>query len=326
MIGPEHIITIFGGSGFVGRYIVRELAKTGARIRVAVRNPNSALHTTVAGTPGQVVPIFCNIRNYKSVEDALQGADMAVNCVGILFEKGQQTFPVIQAQGAEHVAHAAMRLELKKLVHLSAIGAAENSESDYARSKGQGEKNVLRYFPTATILRPSIVFGPEDDFFNRFAGMASLSPFLPLIGGGNTKFQPVYVGDVAAAGKYALEHDEAEQKIYELGGSEVLSFKELLEKMLYHIGKRRILLPIPFWAAEIKAKFLQMLPKPPLTVDQVGLLKNDNIVSDIALCLKDMDITPKTLDAILPSYLVRFRKSGTYNKGKGYEYKSQDDI
>ena len=196
----------------------------------------------------------------------------------------------------------------------------------YARSKGQGEKNVLRYFPNATILRPSLVFGAEDNFFNMFASLTSFAPVLPLIGGGKTEFQPVFVGDIAKAVLYALENDAASQKIYELGVPEVKTFKELMEKMLYHIGKRRVLLPIPFAIAEIKAHILQLMPKPLLTVDQVRLLRDNNVASPAFGSLADMDITPKAMDVVLPQYLQRFRKGGSYNLGKGYEYKSQDDV
>lgn len=324
MLGANNVVTVFGGSGFIGRYIIRLLAKTGARIRVAVRHPHLASHLMMSGSVGQITPVFCNIRDYKLVEDALQGADIAINCVGILYETGSQTFFQTQAQGAEHIAHAAMRLETKKLIHISAIGAAENSESAYARTKGQAEQMCLRYFPQVTIFRPSIIFGPEDDFFNRFASMASISPFLPLIGGGKTKFQPVYVGDIARAVLQATHDASMEQKIYELGGPEILSFKKLMQKMLYHIGKKRLLMPIPFALAYLQARLLQLFPKPLLTVDQVRMLEHDNIVSDLCLGFKDFGMTTTSLDNILPTYLGRFRAFAPYDCGKGYEYKSQD--
>lgn len=326
IIDRNTVVTVFGGSGFVGRYIVRLLAKTGARVRVAVRNPNTAMHVLPAGNVGQVTAVPCNVNHYKSVEDAVRGADIVINCVGILNEVRKQTFQTIHVEGADHIAHASMRLSVRKLIHISAIGANENSESEYAKSKGLAEKHVMKYYPKATILRPSLVFGPEDNFFNRFASMVSISPFLPLIGMGTTKFQPIYVGDIAEAVVFAVTHDEAQGQIYELGGSEVLSFKQLLQKTLYHIGRCRILLPVPYSVAYLKAWFLEKLPNAMLTCDQVSLLRTDNVVSHKYKTIENMEITPKKLDMILPSYLRRYRKAGTYNYGKGFEYKSQDEV
>jgi uncharacterized protein YbjT (DUF2867 family) len=325
MIDSKTVITVFGGSGFVGRYIVRALAKTGARIRVAVRNPHTAIHTTTSGTVGQITPIFCNIRNYKSVEDALHGADIAINCVGILHPSGKQSFPAVQAQGAEHIAHAAMRLQLKRVIHLSAIGAAENSQSHYARSKGLGEQNMLRYFPKVTILRPSVIFGAEDNFCNRFAKMASLSPFLPLIGGGHTKFQPIYVGDVVDAVMSAINNEKTAGKIYEIGGSEILTFKQILEKICFHTKKPRLLLHVPFTFARIGAWFAEFLPNPAITNDQLILLEQDNIASPLLGSLRDLGVKPRTMDSILPTYLQRYQTAAPYNHARGYTLKPHDE-
>src|SRR5262245_34073948 len=280
-IAIETLVTVFGGSGFLGRHVIRALCKRGYRIRVAVRRPELAGHLQPLGRVGQIHAVQANLRYPGSVEAAARGADVLIHLVGILFERGRQRFDAVQALGAESVALAAAA-HGARLVHVSAIGADENSSSAYARSKGMGEKLVLAARPAATVLRPSVVFGPEDDFFNRFAALAMYAPALPLVGGGHTKFQPVYVGDVAAAVVAAVEGHTKPGAIYELGGPEVRTFKELMQYVLQVTGRKRLLVPLPFALAEVQAWFLQLMPKPLLTVDQVKLLKTDTIVSDAA--------------------------------------------
>ncbi|TDQ82123.1 NADH dehydrogenase [Dongia mobilis] len=307
------LVTVFGGSGFIGRYVVRNLARAGWQVRVAVRRPDEALFLKTAGDVGQVTPFAANIRDDASVRAAVSGADAVINLVGILYEGGRQKFAAVQAEGAARVAAAAKAAGARRLIQVSAIGADSQSDSHYARSKALGEQGVINAFPGATILRPSIVFGPEDDFFNRFAKMAMISPALPLIGGGHTKFQPVYVGDVAAAVLRVLEDPATAGKTYELGGPKVYSFRELLKLMLAEIGRCRLLIPAPFALATLKASVLQLLPVPPLTVDQVRLLKHDNVVSPQALTLKDLGIAATPVETVLPSYLDRYRPRGHYS-------------
>ncbi|MFT6071829.1 MAG: NADH dehydrogenase [Alphaproteobacteria bacterium] len=322
MIETNKIVTVIGGSGFVGRYIVQRLAKMGMRVRVAVRNPSHAHDLVVSGTVGQVVPVQCNIRNFDSVSAAIDGADYVVNCVGILYETSKQTFEKTQYEGAKNIAQACKAHNIEKLVHISAIGANEKSKSTYAKTKAQAEVAILDLMPNSTILRPSIIFGAEDNFFNLFARLASLSPILPLVGGGSTLFQPVYVDDVAQAVTYSLENTQTNGKIYELGGVNQYSFKQLMEKMLFQIGKKRLLVPMPFLLAKFKAFFLQLLPKPLLTIDQVELLKYDNIVARDALTFKDLSIRPTDIDIILPTYLRTYRKAGDYDLGTGFNHKT----
>jgi uncharacterized protein YbjT (DUF2867 family) len=316
----DTLITVFGGSGFLGRHVIRALCKRGYRIRVAVRRPELAGHLQPLGRVGQIHAVQANLRYPHSVEAAARGADVAINLVGILFERGRQRFDAVQAAGAESVALAASAFGAR-MVHVSAIGADENSPSSYARSKGLGEKLVLAATPSATVLRPSIVFGPEDDFFNRFGSLARFAPALPLIGGGHTKFQPVYVGDVAQAVLAAVEERTAPGSIYELGGPEVKTFKEILQYVLAVTKRRRMLLPLPFAIAQLQAFFLQFLPKPLLTPDQVELLKRDNVVSEEAKrdgrTLQALGIAPTAIEAIVPSYLWRFRKAGQYKVRDG---------
>jgi NADH dehydrogenase len=307
------LVTVFGGSGFIGRYVVRNLARAGWQVRVAVRRPDEALFLKTAGDVGQVTPFAANIRDDASVRAAVAGADAVINLVGILYEGGRQKFAAVQAEGAARVAAAARAAGARRLIQISAIGADSQSDSLYARSKALGEQGVINAFPGATILRPSIVFGPEDDFFNRFAKMAMISPALPLIGGGHTKFQPVYVGDVAAAVLRVLEDPATAGKIYELGGPRVYSFRDLLKLMLSEIGRCRLLIPAPFALATLKASVLQLLPVPPLTVDQVRLLKHDNVVSPQALTLQDLGIAATPVETVLPSYLDRYRPRGHYS-------------
>jgi NADH dehydrogenase len=309
------LITIFGGSGFLGRHIVRALARRDFRIRVAVRRPDLAGHLQPLGRVGQIEAVQANVRFPDSVDAAVRGSDIVINLVGILFQRGRQRFKSVQFQGAETIARAAAR-HGAHLIHVSAIGANPRSWSGYARSKARAEQAVLVAVPTATIFRPSIVFGPEDHFFNRFAALARLLPALPLIGGGRTRFQPVFAGDVAEAVAAAVEGKTKPGAIYELGGPDIFSFKALMRFILATIERRRLLVPIPFWMARLQALFLQLLPNPPLTPDQVTLLKRDNIVSDAAKgegrTLQGLGILARSVPVIVPTYLWRFRKTGQY--------------
>ena len=315
----DTLITVFGGSGFLGRHLIRALARRHYRIRVAVRRPDLAGHLQPLGRVGQIHPVQANVRHAESVEAAVRGADVVVNLVGILFERGRQRFETVQSYGAEQVALAASAHDAR-LVHVSAIGADEHSTSGYARAKAEGEKAVLAARPDATVVRPSIMFGPEDDFFNKFAALARLLPALPLVGGGHTKFQPVFVGDVAEAIARAIDGEARPGTIYELGGAEVRTFKDLMEFVLETIERRRFLIPIPFALARLQATFLQFMPKPLLTPDQVELLKTDNIVSAAAesegRTLRGLGIEPTAMETIVPSYLWRFRKTGQFRTGR----------
>ncbi len=319
MDNAQKLVVIFGGSGFLGRHIVRALAKQGWRIRVACRRPNLAGYLQPMGSVGQIHAVQANVRYPRSVEAAIAGADAVINLTGILYQTGRQKFDAVQASGAGTIARAAKAAGITQFVHFSAIGADENSESAYARSKAAGEAAVLTHVPTAVIFRPSIVFGPEDDFFNRFAKLATFLPFLPLIGGGHTKFQPVFVGDVAKAVVAALSNEAKTGTVYELGGPEVKSFKELLQLTAIEVHRPNIiLLPLPFFAAKLQASVLQLLPKPMLTVDQVKLLAVDNVVSLEAIQdkrnLEGLHIAPTALASVLPSYLWRYRVNGQYAK------------
>lgn len=311
------LVTVFGASGFLGRHVVLALARRGYRIRAAVRRPDLAEHLQPLGGVGQIMPVQANLRYRWSVDRAVEGADAVVNLVGILYQSGRQSFDAVQGFGPRAIAEAARAAGLNGIVHVSAIGADAASPAAYARSKAAGEASVLETLPDSVILRPSIVFGPEDDFFNRFAAMARMSPVLPLVGGGVTKFQPVYVGDVAAAVAKAVDGGCKPGTVYELGGPEVKSFKECLELMLEITRRKRLLLPLPFGAAEMQARVLQLLPKPLLTVDQVKMLRVDNVVSAAAEAegrtLAGLGINPSSLAAILPSYLTRFREHGQYD-------------
>jgi uncharacterized protein YbjT (DUF2867 family) len=306
------LITVFGGSGFLGRYLIQRLAKNGDRIRVAVRNPNLALFLKPMGDVGQIQIVQANLRHQGSIDAACAGADAVVNLVGILNESGTQTFKALQAEGAARVAAGAAKSGVGRLVQISAIGADSDSLSAYARSKAQGEKAASAAFPDATIVRPSIIFGAEDNFINRFASLAKLSPFMPLICG-DTKFQPVYAGDVADAIVAILNDSATRGKTFELGGPQVFSFKQILDYILHEIQAKKIYLPIPAFAAKIMAFFAGMLPSPLLTVDQVKLLEEDNVVSKGAKGLKDLDILPTPLEAIAPAYLGRFRPYGQFS-------------
>ena len=311
------LVTVFGGSGFVGRHVVQALARRGYRIRVAVRRPDLATHLQPLGAPGQIMAVQANLRHRWSVDRAVAGADAVVNAVGILAPSGRNSFDAVQAFGPRAIAEASRSAGLSAIVHVSAIGASADSPSAYARSKAKGEAAVLETLPNSVILRPSIVFGPEDDFFNRFASMARIMPVLPLIGGGHTLFQPVYVCDVAEAVAKAVDGELTAGTVYELGGAQTVSFRECLELILDITHRKRVLAPLPFEVAGFLAKFLQLVPGAPLTTDQVALLKSDNVVSEEAKVaghtLEGIGIKPVTLAAILPSYLDRFREHGQYD-------------
>jgi len=317
----DTLVTIFGGSGFLGRSVVRALCKREYRIRVAVRRPELAGHLQPLGRVGQIHAVQANLRYPASVEAAMRDAGIAINLVGILAPGGAQTFDSVQAQGAGTVAKAAAAAGAR-MVHVSAIGADENSPSHYARSKAAGEKAVLSATPTATIFRPSVVFGPEDDFTNRFAGLARMSPALPLIDGGLTKLQPVYVGDVATAIAEAVDGKAKSGATYLLGGPEVLSMREIMELILAITERKRMLVSLPFRLARLQALFLQFAPGPlKLTPDQVELLRSDNVVSESAraegLTLEGLGILPDSMEAVLPQYLWRFRKAGQFSQPRG---------
>jgi NADH dehydrogenase len=315
----DTLITVFGGSGFLGRHLVRALARRHYRIRVAVRRPDLAGFLQPLGRVGQIHAVQANVRHAGSVEAAVRDADAVINLVGILYERGRQRFDTVQAYGAEQVALAAAN-HGARMIQVSAIGADEHSPSGYARAKAEGEKAVFAGKPDATIFRPSIMFGPEDDFFNKFAAMARVMPALPLIGGGLTKFQPVFVGDVAEAIARAVEGKTKDGTVYELGGPEVRTFKELMQYVLDVTERSRLLIPLPFALAKFQATFLQLLPKPLLTPDQVELLKTDNIVSAGAMAegrtLSGLGIEPVAMESIVPSYLWRFRKTGQFRTGR----------
>jgi uncharacterized protein YbjT (DUF2867 family) len=313
----DRLVTVFGGSGFVGRHIVRALARRGFRIRVAVRRPDLAGHLQPLGAVGQINFVQANLRYPDSVRAAVEGAEIVITCVGILHETGRQKFDGVQARGAEAVARAAADVGAK-LIHISAIGADGESSSVYAQSKAAGEAAVLREVPGAVILRPSVVFGPEDSFANRFAGLAQMMPALPLVGGGETLFQPVFVGDVAQAVMAVVDGKVAPGTVLELGGPSVKSFRAILEFILETTGRKRLLVPVPFGLARLKAKFLQLLPNPLLTEDQVELLKHDNVVSEAARAegrtLEGLGIHPQSLESVAPTYLWRFRKQGQFTE------------
>ncbi len=313
----ETLITLIGGSGFLGRHVVRALAKRGYRIRVACRRPDLAGHVQPLGVPGQIMPVQANVRYPDSLAAVCEGAHAVVNLTGVLYSAGAQSFDAIHVFGAEASARAAKAAKAKTFIQISAIGADASSASDYAKSKAEGEARARANFPGAIVIRPSIVFGPEDQFFNRFAAMARFSPALPLIGGGATKFQPVFVGDVAKAVTQLIDANIASGKTYEFGGPEVESFRDLLDFTLQTIGRKRLLVPVPWPVARIQGMIMGLLPKPLLTSDQVELLKHDNVVSADALrdgrTLQGLGITPRGIEAIVPSYLYRYRKAGEFS-------------
>ncbi|AMJ63064.1 complex I NDUFA9 subunit family protein [Bosea sp. PAMC 26642] len=325
----QQLVTVFGGSGFVGRHVVRALVKRGYRVRVAVRRPDLAGFLQPLGTVGQIHAVQANLRYPESVAAAIKGADAVVNLVGILQEGGRQNFTSVQANGPRAIAQACAALGVSRFVQISAIGAAADSGSLYARSKAQGEAAVLQAVPGAVILRPSIVFGPEDGFFNRFASLARMLPVLPLIGGGETRFQPVFVGDVAEAVARAVDGALTGGRVYELGGPEVKSFRELLAYICEVTGRKRVLASLPFPLARLQARIIEivdgltlgLLPNElKLTRDQVTLLESDNVVSDAARAegrdFAGIGIAPSSIEAIVPSYLWRFRKTGQFDTAR----------
>lgn len=314
----SQLVTIYGGSGFVGRYIARRMAKEGWRVRVAVRRPNEAIFVKPYGVVGQVEPVFCNVRDDASVAAVMQGADAVVNCVGILAPSGKNTFDAVQAEAPGRIARIAAEHGISRMVHVSAIGANADSESIYARTKAAGEAAVFDHMPNAMILRPSIVFGAEDQFFNRFGSMTRLGPILPVVGA-ETRFQPVYVDDVAKAAVSGVL-GTVEGGIYELGGPEVRTFRELMHEMLDVIRRRRMIMNIPFWIARIMGGVFDLINRISLglvpaqiTLDQVRNLAKDNVVSDGAKGFAELDLHPTALEAVLPEYLWRFRPSGQYD-------------
>lgn len=312
------LVTIYGGSGFVGRYIARRMAKAGWRVRVAVRRPNEAMFVKPYGVVGQVEPVLCNIRNDASVRQVMQGADAVVNCVGILVKSGKNTFDAVQSEGPERIARIAASEGITRMVQISAIGADMEADSDYARTKAEGEAAVLKHMPNAMILRPSIVFGPEDQFFNRFAGMTRLSPVIPVAGGA-TKFQPVYVDDVAQAAVLGVQGKA--QGVYELGGPVVETFSGLMKRMLGVINRKRLVLNLPRPIAGLMAFSFDMMQAVTfglftnnmLTRDQLKNLAVDNVVADDAKGFADLGIEPTSMTSVLPEYLWRFRPSGQYD-------------
>ncbi len=315
------LVTIYGGSGFVGRYIARRMAKEGWRVRVAVRRPNEAIFVKPYGVVGQVEPVLCNIRDDRSVASVMQGADAVINCVGTFDSRGKNNFQAVQVDGAARIARLASENGVERMVHISSIGADEDSESIYSQSKAEGEAAVLAHMPDAMILRPSVIFGLEDQFFNRFAGMTRMGPVLPVVGA-DTKFQPVYVDDVAQAAVLGAT-GQAEGGVYELGGPDVNTFRELMQQMLDVIRRKRLVLNIPFWAAKAMALGFDVLNfvsagliPAQITRDQVRALGYDNVVSDNVKTLDDLGIRPTAMEAVLPEYLWRFRPSGQYSEIK----------
>ncbi|HMQ93895.1 MAG TPA: complex I NDUFA9 subunit family protein [Amaricoccus sp.] len=316
---PTPIATVFGGSGFLGRYVTQRLARAGWRVRVAVRRPNEALFVRTYGVVGQVEPVQANVRDEESTRRAIEGADAVINCVGILVETGKQLFDAVQGEGAARVARIAREEGVGRLVQISAIGADAESDSDYARSKAAGEAAVAEAFPGAVILRPSIMFGTDDDFFNRFGAMARLSPVLPLVGA-KTRFQPVYVDDVAAAAVKAAT-EEVAPGIYELGGPEVESFHGLMQRMLRLIERRRILVSLPFRVARFQGAMLDLVQRwsfglftnTLLTSDQVRLLARDNVVAPDARGFEALGIVPTAMEAVLEDYLYAYRPHGQFD-------------
>jgi NADH dehydrogenase len=310
----RHQIAVMGGAGFIGRYIVKRLAERGEVLTVGGRNATQARFLTLKGDVGQVGLVNIAIDDEDVLPAFVAGKDALINCVGILYERGAQKFDVVHHSAPAKLARLAREAGVERLVHISAIGADPRSPSAYAQSKAAGEQAVRDAFPTATILRPSVVFGPEDDFFNRFAAMAVMSPFLPLIGGGETRFQPVYVGDVASAAVRVLDDPATAGRTYELGGPKIYTFRALMELMLAEIKRNRYLVDLPFGLASFQARLLSLLPKPPLTPDQVEMLRRDNVVASGALDLGTLGIVPTAVEAVLPTYLDRFRRGGWYDR------------
>jgi uncharacterized protein YbjT (DUF2867 family) len=317
-LADKGLVTVFGGSGFLGRHVVRALLKRGWRVRAAVRRPDLAGYLQPLGMVGWVQPIQANLRYRWSVDRAVEGADAVINLVAIMTPSGRQNLESVNVFGARAVAEAARAHGIDRIVHVSANGASPDSPSAYGRSKAAAEAAVFETLPKSTVMRPSIIFGPEDHFFNRFAGMAQRSPALPLIGGGKTRFQPVFVGDVARAIADTIEGKAKAGTIYELGGPEVVTFRECMELMLRVIGRKRLLVPVPWGMASVLGSILQYLPGKVLTPDQVRELRVDNVVSEAAMAerrtIEAFGIKPTTLEAVLPTYLSQYRVRGEYEK------------
>ena len=328
----SRLITVFGASGFIGSYVVKRLAKRGYLVRAAVRDPSGASFLKPMGDVGQVTPVQANVRCKESVIKVIDGADGVINLVGIFRQIGRQRFDAVHHQGAKNVAQAAADVGSKCLVHMSTLGASLRSPSVYSKSKADGEKSVTEAFPNATIIRPSIVFGPQDDFFNRLAALACFSPVMPVLGcpypkynagridffgNGGTRFQPVYAGDIADAIVQTIENDTYAGKICELGGPEVFSFKEIIEKILHSTGRRNLVIPVPFGLALTVAFLAELLPVPPLTRDQVKLLRNDSVLDGGANGFLPFGITPTSVDVMLPSYLDKYCKGGRFSRFSG---------
>lgn len=301
------IVTVFGGSGFVGRYVVKELAKNDFMIKVISRNPDAAIHLKTSGFAGQITLQAGNIESNDAINKAVENSYAVVNLVGIMFEKGGQNFSSVHAKAAERVAKISKAAGVTKLVHMSSLGVERTTHSKYARTKAAGEKAVISAFPEAFILRPSVIFGQEDQFFNQFARMAKYSPFLPLIGGGKTKFQPVYVLDVAKAVCAGILHDDFSGRVFEIGGNSIYSFKDILEYIMKVTGHRRHFINLPFGIAGMVGRLAEILPAPPITSDQVRMLKFDNVLNPDALSLKNLGITPTPVEAVVPQYLSAYR-------------------
>jgi NADH dehydrogenase len=317
----ETLVTVVGASGFIGRHVVRALAKRGYRVRAACRRPDLAGHLQPLGVPGQIMPVQANVRYPASLDAVCAGADLVINATGTDVSSGAQSFDAVLVFGAEAVARAARAARARMLITISGIGADRQGTSAAARAKGEGEARAAREFPGAIALRPSVVFGPEDRFFNKLAGMARFSPVIPVFGGGETRIQPVFVGDVAEAVARLAEAGAANGRIYELGGPEVFTLRQLTEYTLDTIGRKRLLLPVPFGIARVIGMIAGLLPKPPITADQVELLKSDNVVGETARregrTLAGLGITPRGIEAIVPGYLYRFRRAGQFTAPKG---------
>jgi len=312
MQNNQKIIAIFGGGGFIGKHLMRQLTKLDYLVKVATRKPYLKGYLKPLGNPGQIELFKTNIFDPEDIKQVLRNCDLVINLVGILYETRKQKFKQVHEQFPYMLANLCNEFGIKNLVHISALGVKERHTSEYMRSKLQGEKNIKEYFKPSVILRPSLCFGNEDKFFNTFASIAQFSPALPLIGGGKTKFAPIYVGDVAKAIVKAIELSNSESEIYELGGPENYSFKELMKILLNEIKKKRFLIPIPFGLAKFQSYFLQMMPNPLLTPDQIEMLKYNNIVSGEYPTLKDLGISGKTIQSILPKYIYRFRAGGQF--------------
>lgn len=304
------VVTIFGGDGFIGSYITKKLAKYGAVIKIVSRSNNKGTHLKTSGYVGQINFIKANIRSDLALKEAIEGSDIVINAVGILYEKGKQKFSDLHAKIPERMAKYSSELGVKQFIHISALGVDQNSSCNYTRSKFNGENAVLNSFPSAVIIRPSVVFGPEDNFFNKFAKMAKFSPFLPLIGGGKTKFQPVYAKDIANAIIKIADSNEYKSTIFELGGPNIMTFKEIMQYILETIHSKRCLMNIPFPIAYMIGGIYELMPNPTITRDQVTLLKFDNIVDpykDVVLHFSDLDIKPTPINSIVPDYLELYR-------------------